>query len=217
MKYLIRAYSLIYASNIIKQGIVVSSSSAALTPSLSRSYYCLRTNPFLPRQSASILNNNKKESSATIGLNQSTTANMSSHGGQSKQVAPSKEELKKKLTPIQYHVTQEKGTERPGTGEYLHLNDKGMYECVVCGSELFSSETKFDSGCGWPAFYDIKDKRNVKLTTDTSHGMTRTEVTCAKCGAHLGHVFDDGYGTPTGQRYCINSAALKFKKKNQQQ
>ncbi|XP_023725936.1 methionine-R-sulfoxide reductase B3 isoform X6 [Cryptotermes secundus] len=120
-----------------------------------------------------------------------------------------KAELKKRLTPMQYHVTQEKGTERAFTGKYYKTKDAGLYTCVVCGEELFSSETKFDSGCGWPAFNDVLDQGKVKLTKDTSHGMVRTEVTCAQCGAHLGHVFNDG-PKPKGTRFCINSASMNF-------
>lgn len=122
---------------------------------------------------------------------------------------PSKEEVLKKLSPLQYHVTQEKGTERPFTGEYNKVYDEGEYSCIVCGQYLFSSNTKYDSGCGWPAFNDVLDKGRIKLLPDTSGGRIRTEVQCSKCSAHLGHVFGDG-PKPTGKRYCINSAAIHF-------
>ncbi len=119
-------------------------------------------------------------------------------------------EWKKKLTPAQYRVLREKGTERPFIGKLLHNKEKGTYVCAACGSELFSSDAKFDSGSGWPSFQDIIDKGNVETGTDTTFGMVRVEVRCASCGGHLGHLFDDGPG-PTGLRYCINSAALDFK------
>lgn len=124
-----------------------------------------------------------------------------------------KEQLKKDLDPETYHVTQEKGTEAPFTGKYDHHFEKGMYYCVVCGFDLFTSDTKYDSGCGWPAFYDPVSKDALVYTDDNTFGMRRTEVTCGNCGAHLGHVFPDGPKDKTGQRYCINSASLNFKKR----
>ncbi len=118
---------------------------------------------------------------------------------------------KEKLTPEQYRVLREKGTERPFTGDLLYTKDKGNFTCAACGNTLFSSDTKFDSGTGWPSFEDALPGA-VEFHHDDSHGMIRTEVTCAKCGSHLGHVFDDGPGE-TGKRYCINSVCLKMDKK----
>ena len=124
-------------------------------------------------------------------------------------VQKSEEQWRQELTPEQYRVLREKGTERAFTGEYDHVFADGVYRCAGCGAELFESETKYDSGCGWPAFYAPASGEAVDQETDTSHGMVRVEVTCSSCGGHLGHVFPDG-PHPTGQRYCINSAALKL-------
>jgi len=125
-------------------------------------------------------------------------------------VVRSEEEWKQLLTPEQYYVLREKGTERPFENEYDDNFAPGVYVCAACKQELFSSDTKFNSGCGWPAFYAAKAGDRVKLSPDYSGGRVRTEVTCARCGSHLGHVFDDAPQTPTGQRYCINSVALQF-------
>jgi peptide-methionine (R)-S-oxide reductase len=128
-----------------------------------------------------------------------------------KQMKPDDAELRARLTPEQYHVTQEKGTERAFTGEYWNHKEDGKYNCIVCGELLFDSSTKFDSGCGWPSFYQQVTPEAIDVQGDQSHGMVRDEIVCHKCGAHLGHVFPDG-PKPTGLRYCVNSASIKFEK-----
>lgn len=125
----------------------------------------------------------------------------------------SDDEWKQQLTPEQYAVLRKKDTEAPFSGALLHNKDTGMYTCAACGTELFDSDTKFDSGSGWPSFYDAKPGA-VEFHDDSSAGMQRTEITCAICGGHLGHIFNDAVDQPTGQRYCINSLALKFMPKS---
>jgi peptide-methionine (R)-S-oxide reductase len=125
----------------------------------------------------------------------------------------SDEDWKKKLTKEQYKVLREKETEKPFSGKLLYNAKKGKYVCAACSNVIFDSSTKFDSGCGWPSFYDAK-KGSVKIKVDLSHGMIRREVLCSRCGSHLGHIFNDAPQTPTGKRFCINSIALNFKKNN---
>ena len=127
-------------------------------------------------------------------------------------ISKTDDEWKKELTPNQYRVCRKKDTEMPFTGKYNNCKDDGVYKCACCGNELFDSDTKFDSGTGWPSFFQPIKSDNVKCESDTSHGMTRTEVLCSKCDAHLGHVFDDG-PKPTNTRFCINSVSLNLDKK----
>ncbi|MEX0933582.1 MAG: peptide-methionine (R)-S-oxide reductase MsrB [Candidatus Paceibacterota bacterium] len=122
-------------------------------------------------------------------------------------------DLKSKLTPEEYHTTQEGGTDAPFTGTFVHNHEDGTYSCVVCNNLLFNSETKFDSGSGWPSFYDLAHSQAIEIKKDTSHNMNRDEVVCAKCGSHLGHLFSDGPRDKTGLRYCINSSGLRFEGK----
>ena len=126
----------------------------------------------------------------------------------------SEEQWRIELDPETYHVLREKGTERAFTGKFYKNKEAGTYVCRGCGTPLFTSDTKYDSGSGWPSFYDAIDKGVIETKTDYSHGMIRTEIMCAKCGGHLGHLFDDG-PNPTGQRYCVNSLSLDFKKKEE--
>ena len=126
----------------------------------------------------------------------------------------SEEEWRKKLTPEQFHILREKGTEKPFTGMYWDAKDDGVYCCVACDAELFRHDQKFDAGCGWPSFFESIDDERITKTEDLSHGMKRTEILCARCGSHLGHVFKDG-PDPTGLRYCVNSVSLNLKKKEE--
>jgi len=153
-----------------------------------------------------------------ISLSLSACGQQSEPAGQSKtktatmdtfEIKKTDDEWRKQLTPVQFGILREKGTERPFTGEYDKFYEEGTYYCAACGAELFTSKTKYNSGCGWPAFYEPSVNKNIFEKKDYSHGMIRIEVMCAKCGGHLGHVFEDG-PQPTGLRYCINSGALKF-------
>jgi len=129
------------------------------------------------------------------------------------EVEKSEEEWKQILSPVEFKILREKGTEYAFTGEFFDHKEKGMYICAGCGNELFTSDSKYDSGCGWPSFYEPLNKEKIGELEDRSHGMVRTEIVCNKCGGHLGHVFPDG-PKPTGLRYCVNSASLDFKKAN---
>ncbi len=142
--------------------------------------------------------------------NSASTTTMNNDSTQ-KAVNKSEAEWKQLLSPEQYYVIRQKGTEAPFSGKFYKHIEKGTYVCAACGEELFKSDTKFDAGCGWPSFFEAIDSTKITYTRDTSHGMIRTEITCTKCGGHLGHVFDDG-PQPTGLRYCVNSLSIDFKK-----
>ena len=148
---------------------------------------------------------------ACKGESQNNQTKTKPNNTMSNKVVKTDEEWKKVLSPEQFNVLREKGTEMPFTGKYYLHKEKGIYICAACGEELFRSDKKFDAGCGWPSFSDVLDSSKVVYTKDKTAGMMRTEITCAKCGGHLGHVFDDG-PAPTGLRYCINSVSIGFKK-----
>lgn len=153
--------------------------------------------------------NNEKNNYSNTSISDSTKK----QGAQmSDKIIKSDEEWKKELTPEEYRILREKGTERAFTGKYWDNHELGTYICAACSTELFESDTKFDSGCGWPSYFEPIDSSRIIYNDDSSFGMKRTEVICAKCGGHLGHVFDDG-PEPTGLRYCINSGSMKFIKK----
>jgi methionine-R-sulfoxide reductase len=146
------------------------------------------------------------------GKSQNKNSKKTTMSDTSQLISRTEEEWKKILTPEQYYVLREKGTDAPFSGKYYLTKDNGMYACAACGNELFSSDMKFDSNCGWPSFDKEIAGGKIKKVTDHSHGMVRTEILCAKCGSHLGHLFDDG-PTVTGLRYCVNSTSVDFKKK----
>jgi methionine-R-sulfoxide reductase len=154
---------------------------------------------------------NKTLQPLATGSQTSKNSDMSIDNKDQTPIVKSETEWKNALSPEQYRVLREKGTEAPFTGKYYLNKDKGVYVCAACGNELFTSDMKFESSCGWPSFDKEIAGGKIKTVVDTTHGMVRTEIVCARCGSHLGHLFDDG-PTPTGERYCVNSVSLNFKK-----
>lgn len=152
---------------------------------------------------------NKPVNNLTLNKYSDIDTTNSKEEAMEQKIIKTEEEWKKELTPEEYNILREKGTERPFTGRYWDFYEDGIYVCVACGTELFASDTKFESGCGWPSYFQPIDSSRIIYKEDRSYGMTRTEVMCAKCDGHLGHVFEDG-PPPTGLRYCINSGSMKF-------